>query len=116
MEQAPYTSPIDPVPNTEPVSKSSAGPVIGAVIVIIILALGGLYFWGAELNEGPAEQLPFIPGDDGAVVESESDAAWLPPSNDSDDAAAIEAELEATNMSAFENETNADMSAAESSF
>ncbi len=111
MEQSPYTPPLNQAPQTEQVSKSSAGPIVGAFIVIIILALGGLYFWGAQLNQEPEDTLPFIPGDDGMTGEE----TWLPSSSGSDDAAAIEAELEATNMNAFESEMNADLDATESS-
>lgn len=108
MEQSPYISPIS---QPQTVSKSSAGPVVGAIIVIIILVLGGLYFWGAQLNNKTVDELPFIQGD-----EQSSMNTWLPSDNSSDEAAAIEADLQATNMDAFEQEMNADLSATESSF
>lgn len=111
MEQSPYISPIN---QPQTVSKSSAGPVIGAIIVIIILALGGLYFWGAQLNNKAADELPFIPGDDPSAMNEEG--AWMPLSSQSDEAAAIEADLQTTNMDAFEQQMNADLSATESSF
>lgn len=43
-------------------SKSGAGPIVGVVIVVILLVFGGLYFWGAQLNQ-EEETLPLIPGD-----------------------------------------------------
>lgn len=44
--------------------KSSAGPLIGTAIVVILLLLGALYFWGAQLNrQKTMEQLPVILGD-----------------------------------------------------
>ncbi|RJQ34897.1 hypothetical protein C4556_01270 [Candidatus Parcubacteria bacterium] len=106
MDQAPYTSPIPPAPAQQAPASSSLGPVIGAIIVILVLGLGALYFWGAQLNEQP-DELPFIPGDG----TSES---WMPQSSGSDEAAAIEAELQATDMSAFEQQMNADLEATES--
>ena len=104
MDQAPYTSPIPPAPSQQTPASSSLGPVIGAIIVILVLGLGALYFWGARLNEQTPDDLPFIPGDG----TSES---WMPQSSASDEAAAIEAELQATNMSEFEQRMNADLEA-----
>lgn len=47
-----------------PAQKSSMGPVIGIIIIVILLVVGALYFWGAHLNaQNPEDQLPFIPGD-----------------------------------------------------
>lgn len=106
MEQAPNTSPVTPTPAPKP---SSAGPIIGAIIVIIVLGLGALYFWGARLNERAPDDLPLIPGDETA------EESWMPPSSNSDEAEAIQAELEATNMSDFEAQMNADLNATESS-
>ena len=42
--------------------KSGTGPIIGVIVIVVMLVLGGLYFWGAQLNR-ESEQLPFIPGD-----------------------------------------------------
>ena len=106
MEQAPYTSPVSTPP--APHKSSSAGPIIGTTIVIALLALGALYFWGARLSERTQKELPFIPGDD---TSAES---WAPQSSSSDEATAIEADLNATNMNEFEQRMNADLSAAES--
>lgn len=42
------------------------GPVVGAVIIILVLALGALYFWGAQLNkEKETDTLPLIPAQQG---------------------------------------------------
>ena len=42
--------------------QSGIGPVVGIVIILLLLAFGGLYFWGASMNR-EAEPLPLIPGD-----------------------------------------------------
>jgi len=42
--------------------RSGMGPIVGTVIIIILLAFGGLYFWGASMNR-QEQPLPFIPGD-----------------------------------------------------
>ncbi|OHA27108.1 MAG: hypothetical protein A3D52_02245 [Candidatus Taylorbacteria bacterium RIFCSPHIGHO2_02_FULL_44_36] len=45
-------------PNATQTSENRpAGPVIGAVIIILILVVGALYFWGAKLNK-EANQTP----------------------------------------------------------
>ena len=123
MEQNPYTSPVNQNSASESATPDSpVGPIIGTVIVIVllvlggsqgstrinefILVLGGWYFWSV-LKERSSDQPPFIPGDQ-APVEEES---WLPPSSNSDDASAIQAELEAMNMSDFELYMESDLEA-----
>ncbi|MEK7088207.1 MAG: hypothetical protein AAB952_00485 [Patescibacteria group bacterium] len=45
-------------PNATQTSENRpAGPVIGVVIIILILVVGALYFWGAKLNK-EANQTP----------------------------------------------------------
>lgn len=41
---------MEPNANQTPENKP-AGPVIGVVIIILILIVGALYFWGAKLNK-----------------------------------------------------------------
>jgi hypothetical protein len=44
--------------------KTSVGPTVGIIIIVILLAFGALYFWGAKLNSADQNQpLPLIPGD-----------------------------------------------------
>ena len=87
-------------------ARKPIGAWVGTVIVIAVLALGALYFWGAKLNTENPDALPFILGN-----ETSEDESWLPESNNSDDAASIEAELRATDMNGFESQTNADIEA-----
>jgi hypothetical protein len=46
--------------------KGGMGATVGIVIIVILLMFGGLYFWGARLNQGAPQQLPLIPGDSAA--------------------------------------------------
>jgi hypothetical protein len=39
---------------------AGSGPVIGVIIIVFMLSLGALYFWGARLNKH-SEPLPLIP-------------------------------------------------------
>ena len=89
-------------------AKSSSGPIIGTIVIITLIVIGGLYFWMQEPKDTMAN-LPLIPGD------STADESWMPPATTSDEAAAIEAELNATNMDTFEAQTNADAAAASQS-
>jgi len=42
--------------------KSSFGPTVGIVIILVLLGFGALYFWGASMNREQTP-LPFIPDD-----------------------------------------------------
>ncbi len=53
-----------------PAHKSGAGPLVGVIIIIGLLILGALYFWGAHLNsqKNPENQLPLIPASDSTTT------------------------------------------------
>lgn len=59
--------PMPPRPQTEihAPEKNSAGAIIGVFIILVLLAVGAFYFWGAHLNaqQTRTNDLPFIPGD-----------------------------------------------------
>src|SRR3989344_6209916 len=110
METNPYVPPTNQVPSSENTPDSSpVGPIFGTIVVITLLALGGWYFWSI-LQERSSAELPFIQGD----VTPTEEESWIQPTSNSDDAAAIEAELEAMNMDEFEQYMNADLDAASS--
>jgi len=47
-----------------PAHKKSSGPLVGTVIIVVLLLIGALYFWGAALNrKNTVDQLPLIQGD-----------------------------------------------------
>ena len=104
-------------PSGEPQHRKPVGPIAGAVIIIILLVVGGLYFYGAKLNSQLAPEAPYIP-DDGYMMpegtmpvgELQSDtSAGLPPQSSSDDVSSIEADFNAMNMQQMEAENNAEM-------
>lgn len=74
--------------NMEDNGGSSAGPIIGAIVILAILILGGLYFWSQRS------------GND-AVIEE------INTQTNSDAAAAIEADLNATDIENLDAELNA---------
>jgi hypothetical protein len=98
--------PVSPEPQKHPV-----GPIAGAIIVIILLIAGGLYFWGAQMNESnDMNAIPFIPGNDETQLEAGADVnAGLPPQSSSDDVSAIEADMAAMDMGAIDAENSASM-------
>ncbi len=110
-----YTPSPDPS-NQSPTSfgapsadRKPVGPIAGAVIVILLLIAGGLYFWGAAINaENPNNTPPLILGND---VPASDESAGLPEQSSSDETSAIEADLNAMNMDQFETQTEGSVSA-----
>ena len=44
--------------------QSGIGATVGIIVILVLVVLGALYFWGAYLNnKNSVDQLPFIPGD-----------------------------------------------------
>lgn len=111
LNQSPIASgsQLPPTQTPEP-TKSSVGPLAGAVIVILLLVAGGLYFWGAQLNK-QEEVLPFIPSNDTAQEESTNSdmGAGLPEQSSSDDVSSIEADANAMNIDQFNSQNSAEL-------
>lgn len=94
-------TPMSNMPVTPPhENKSSIGSIIGTIIVIAIIILGGLYFWGKRIDESRMKE---------AVVSNESvestpvqdenmEANAIRSVSSSDDLNSIEADLKATNL------------------
>jgi hypothetical protein len=72
----------------------SAGPVIGAVILLAVIVVGGLYFWS---QRGPSE----------ADIETSELIEDINTQSQSDDTASIETDLEATDLEVIDVEFNA---------
>ena len=69
--------------------KKQYGPLIGIIIIVVLLAIGGLYLWGMQLMKGD-EMMP--------AAESDQVTEDLRNYNSSDDINAIEADLNATSI------------------
>lgn len=67
----PARSRIVSEPDTEN-EKSSAGSIVGIVIIVLLLAVGAFYFWGAHLNAASDREngLPLIPPDNSGSTSS----------------------------------------------
>lgn len=84
--------------------KSSIGGVIGTIIILSLIILGGLYFWGKRIEESKAKQdlvADSIP--EQATTEETTIVTEL---GESDDLDSIEAELNATNLDGLDSELN----------
>jgi FtsZ-interacting cell division protein ZipA len=81
--------------------KSSIGGIIGTIIIIALIILGGLYFWGKRIEESKLKQ-------DMATDGTPSQAtAYQANVGSADDLNTIQADLNASN---FDN-LSSDMSA-----
>ncbi len=82
-----------------PEDKKSIGPIVGIVIIILVLVLGGLYFWGQKINmmdQGISPET-VLNAEDASLVQ-------LGQQSDSDTTASIEADLNATDISNLDTE------------
>lgn len=79
-----------------PEEKSHFGAISGIVIIVVILALGGLYLWGKELNnQKPATSESAVVNNETAV---DSSTQALEAQGTSDNISDIEADLNNTNL------------------
>ncbi len=89
--------------NTPQPAKSGIGSIIGTIIIIAIIILGGLYFWGKRIEESKAKQDLVTDGTTSQAVNSSNST------NTSDDLNSIEAELNATNFDSLGSELNVEL-------
>ncbi|MFZ2521975.1 MAG: hypothetical protein WAX44_02125 [Minisyncoccia bacterium] len=77
-----------------PANKSSIGSIIGTIIIIAVIILGGLYFWGKRIEESKMKQ--------DLISESQNtqinEASVIRSVNSSDDLNSIESDLNNTNL------------------
>lgn len=93
--QPSVSQPTPVVPNeTDTSEESSMGPIIGAIIIILILIIGGLYFWGQNLvdKEGVTDE------DAEEILEDDEVSEELSQQSSSDEVEDIEADLEASSF------------------
>ena len=89
------TNPEEPIgKTTQAPQEKTVGPIVGAVIIVVVLVLGGLYFWGQKIAEErttpqTAEEILEAPDE---VLES------LEQQGASDEIEDIEKDLNATEL------------------
>ncbi len=96
------------VPTPQEHKTGSTGPFVGIVIIVLVLILGGLYFWGSYLNEQDA-----LNASESAIEESSADGDIAGPADEPD---RIESDLDSFDAAAFDASLEASLQAAESEF
>ncbi len=104
--------PMENIPGMQPENKSSLGGIIGTIIVIAVIILGGLYFWGKRIDEAKLQQQVMQQAEmenttDTTPVVSEADK--IKSVSNSDDINSLEAELDATNLDGLGAELDAQL-------
>lgn len=89
-------------------NKSSIGSIIGTVIIIAIIILGGLYFWGKRVEETRAKQNLVGDSVPQQTIE-QNEASSIQQTTSSDDVNSIEADLNATNLEGLDAELDAQL-------
>jgi uncharacterized protein HemX len=82
-------APVTPAP--APKTSGGIGPLVGIVIIIAILAIGGIYYWMTELNMQALEE-----EDQQTVTPGNTDTNTA--NTNSDDTSAIENDLQGTSV------------------
>ena len=87
-----------------PQSQSSIGSIVGTIIIIAIIILGGLYFWGKRIEENKLKQ-NLVTGTTSEEI-SANEATAIKSVSSGDDITSIEADLNNTNLNNLGAEMN----------
>ena len=83
------------------------GPILGALILLVVLILGGLFLWGGMLvKKAPASEERTISNNEPETPRAEADQQILETLSPSDDLGAIEADLNSTNLDSIDGDLN----------
>ncbi len=86
-------------------NKSSVGSIIGTIIIIAIIILGGLYFWGKQVEESKLKD-SLVTGAGDATSSDMSEAATIKTVTPGDDLNSIQSDLQTTNTTGLNGEVN----------
>ena len=84
--------------NMDKEGGDSAGPIIGIIVILVIIILGGLYFWSQR--EGNDTTI-----NDATITDEALES--INTQSELDDTASIEADLDATDIENLDAELNA---------
>ncbi len=93
-------NPVNPIMNQNfdgGAQKSSMGPIIGSIIVVLVIVLGGLYLYGQQIGEKTLDEV--TPEEISAAIDQATIA--LTQQGATDDLAEIDADLSATDLNAL---------------
>ncbi|NTV44385.1 MAG: hypothetical protein HGA67_01665 [Candidatus Yonathbacteria bacterium] len=102
------TQPTNPATPSIPVHETSWGTIVGIIIVVIVLAVGSLYFWGKEVNDRQ-NALPAINENVTAqdiLGGTDPTTEALKQQDTSDAIGSIEKDVNATDLTSVDAETN----------
>jgi hypothetical protein len=91
-------------PENEPAKPGGIGPLIGIIIIVVLIAIGGFYYWGLKLTEKQtpdnfvSEEVLLEGTDSDAVVDA------LLDQNTSDSIETIEEDLNDTDLNGLDAE------------
>jgi uncharacterized protein YpmB len=86
-----------PTPENKP-KEGLVGPIIGSIIVIILVIVGGLYFWGTVINERQTTQTEAVDLNEDETLND------LTTQSDSDEVNSIEEDLNSTDLDNLDEE------------
>lgn len=80
-------------------NRAGLGPTIGTVIILLIIIVGGLYFWMHRAKTVS----PAASGDQAATAPADTDVQAVSAQSSSDDTASIQSDLNATNVDTIDS-------------
>jgi len=93
----------DNTSNTNRQEEGSTGPTVALIVILAVIVLGGLYFWGQRTSNNVTDiygnpistSTPTV--DTSTTIENQSST---------DDSASIEADLKSTNLDNIDSQLN----------
>jgi hypothetical protein len=86
-------------------NKSSVGSIIGTIVIIAVIILGGLYFWGKRVEEAKLRQ-NLVTDTSTQQTAQVDETASITTTSSSDDLTSIEADLNNTKIDNLGEEMN----------
>lgn len=98
-------NPVPPPPAAPQPSKEGVGPVVGIIVILLILAVGGLYYFFSQPTV-PGQGAAGLPTAEEVAASTDPDVQASLTQGTSDALPAIEADLNATNLGAVDAAIN----------
>ncbi len=108
-ESSPNQAPVLNVKSTRtPMPHSQRGPILAALIIILVFIFGGLYLWGGMLsNTGNFPVEDVIINDEPETPRAVADTKILETLSPSDELDAIESDITSTNLDSIDTDLTA---------
>ncbi len=91
----------------QPQNKSGVGSIIGTIVILAIIILGGLYFWGKRVEETKTVQkLAADTTELNAPTPTPNEATVIMTMSSSDDLNSIQSDITATKTTGLSAELN----------